>query len=140
MGAGAIGALALGRLADINQTGTVLGTFLAGAFFAPLVFLGGPLIALVGMVLWGIGLAAQESLLRSVVARIVDASRRATAFGVFDTGFGIAWFIGSVVMGYLYGISVLGLVIFSVLLQLIAMPLFAFAGRSPGKDAAASTP
>jgi uncharacterized membrane protein len=74
------------------------------------------------------------------VATIVDASRRATAFGVFDTGFGIAWFIGSVVMGYLYGISVLGLVIFSVLLQLIALPLFAFAGRRPGRKAAASTP
>jgi len=133
MGAGAVGALPLGRLYDINPALTVLGTFLAGAFFAPLVFLGGPLIALGGMVLWGIGLAAQESLLRSVVAGIVDASRRATAFGLFDTGFGIAWFIGSVVMGYLYGVSILGLVIFSVLLQLIALPLFAFAGLRLGK-------
>jgi hypothetical protein len=128
MGAGAVGALALGRLHDMNQAGTVLGTFLAAAFFAPLVFLGGPRIALGGMVLWGIGLAAQESLLRSVVAGIVDASSRATAFGLFDTGFGIAWFIGSVVMGYRYGISIAGLVIFSVLLELIGLPLLAFAG------------
>jgi predicted MFS family arabinose efflux permease len=135
MGAGAVGALALGRLHDMNQAGTVLGTFLAAAFFAPLVFLGGPLIALGGMVLWGIGLAAQESLLRSVVAGIVDASRRATAFGLFDTGFGIAWFIGSVVMGYLYGISIAGLVIFSVLLQLIGLPLLAFAGLRTGGTA-----
>jgi len=140
MGAGAVGALGLGRLVDINQSWTVLGTFLATAFFAPFVFLGGPLIALAGMVLWGIGLAAQESLLRSIVARIVDASRRATAFGLFDTGFGIAWFIGSVVMGYLYGISIPGLVIFSVLLQLIALPLFAFAGLRPRKDAETSNP
>jgi len=134
MGAGAIGALALGRLYDINRTRTVLGTFLAAAFFAPLVFLGGPLIALGGMVLWGIGLAGQESLLRSLVASIVDASRRATAFGLFDTGFGIAWFIGSVLMGYLYGISIPALVIFSVLIELIALPLFAFARLSPGNE------
>jgi predicted MFS family arabinose efflux permease len=140
MGAGAIGALALGRLYDINQPGTVLGAFLAAAFFAPLVFLGGPLIALGGMVLWGIGLAAQESLLRSVVAGIVDASRRATAFGLFDTGFGIAWFIGSLAMGYLYGISIPGLIIFSVLLQLIALPLLAFAGLSPGRKAPTPSP
>jgi len=140
MGAGAIGALALGRLYDINQARTVLGTFLAGAFFAPLVFLGGPLIALGGMLLWGIGLAAQESLLRSLVAGIVDASRRATAFGLFDTGFGMAWFAGSVAMGYLYGVSIHGLVIFSVLLQLISLPLFAFAGLRPGKDARTSKP
>jgi predicted MFS family arabinose efflux permease len=52
---------------------------------------------------------------------------------VFDTGFGVAWFIGSVVMGYLYGISIPGLVIFSLVLQLIALPLFAIAGRSPGR-------
>jgi predicted MFS family arabinose efflux permease len=140
MGAGAIGALALGRLYDINRARTVLGTFLAAAFFAPLVFLGGPLIALAGMVLWGIGLAGQESLVRPLVASIVDASRRATAFGLFDTGFGIAWFIGSVVMGYLYGISIPGLVIFSVLLQFIALPLFAFAGLRPGKGAETSNP
>ena len=134
MGAGAIGALALGGLYDINRTRTVLGTFLGAAFFAPLVFLGGPLIALAGMVLWGIGLAGQESLLRSLVASIVDASRRATAFGLFDTGFGIAWFIGSVLMGYLYGISIPALVIFSVLIELIALPLFAFARLSPGNE------
>jgi MFS family permease len=140
MGAGAIGALALGRLYDINRARTVLGTFLAAAFFAPLVFLGGPLIALAGMVLWGIGLAGQESLVRPLVASIVDASRRATAFGLFDTGFGIAWFIGSVVMGYLYGISIPGLVIFSVLFQLIALPLFAVAGLRPGKAARTSNP
>jgi predicted MFS family arabinose efflux permease len=131
MGAGAIGALALGRLYDINRTWTVLGTFLAGAFFAPLVFLGGPLIALAGMLLWGIGLAAQESLLRPLVAGIVDASRRATAFGLFDTGFGVAWFLGSVVLGYLYGISIPGLVILSVVLQLISLPIFALAGLTP---------
>jgi predicted MFS family arabinose efflux permease len=140
MGAGAIGALALGRLYEINQPGTVLGAFLAAAFFAPLVFLGGPLIALGGMVLWGIGLAAQESLLRSVVAGIVDASRRATAFGLFDTAFGIAWFIGSLAMGYLYGISIPGLIIFSVLLQLIALPLLAFAGLRPGRKAPTPSP
>jgi predicted MFS family arabinose efflux permease len=139
MGAGAIGALALGRLYDINRTWTVLGTFLAGALFAPLVFLGGPLVALAGMLLWGIGLAAQESLLRPLVAVIVDPSRRATAFGLFDTGFGIAWFIGSVVLGYLYGISILGLVVFSVLLQLIALAIFAFAGLRSSKDAGASS-
>jgi predicted MFS family arabinose efflux permease len=138
MGAGAIGALALGKLYDINRTSTVLGTFLVGAFFAPLVFLGGPLTALGGMLLWGIGLAAQESLLPPLVAAIVDASRRATAFGLFDTGFGIAWFVGSVTLGYLYGISIPALVLVSVLLQLIALPILAFAGMPPGRAARAA--
>lgn len=131
MGAGAIGALALGRLYDISPALTVLGTFLAAAFFAPLVFFGGSLVALFGMVLWGVGLAGQESLLRPLIAAIVDPSRRATAFGVFDTGFGVAWFVGSVLMGFLYGISIPGLVVFSVLLQLIALPIFGLTGIRP---------
>ena len=133
MGAGALGALELGRMYDLNPGGAVLGTFFAAAFFAPLVFLGGPLLALAGMLLWGLGMAGQESLLRSLVTGVVDPSRRATAFGVFDTGYGVAWFAGSAVMGFLYGISIPGLVIFSMLLQFVALPLFAVAGLTLGR-------
>jgi len=66
------------------------------------------------MVLWGIGMGAQDSLLKAVLANVVPADKRSTAFGVFDTGFGIAWFVGSAAMGWLYDRSVLALVFFSV--------------------------
>jgi len=36
-------------------------------------------------------------------------------------------------MGYLYGISIPALVIFSVLLELIALPIFAIVGLRPVK-------
>src|SRR5256884_8585661 len=60
MGVGAIGALILGRLFDINQQATVFGGVIVAALFAPLVFLGGTAAALVGMILWGCGMALPE--------------------------------------------------------------------------------
>jgi len=48
---------------------------------------------------------------------------RSTAFGVFDTGFGMAWFLGSWPMGVLYDVSLTGLIIFSMLFQLASLPV-----------------
>jgi predicted MFS family arabinose efflux permease len=135
MAVGAVGALFLGKLFDKNGMATVLLSFLAAAFFAPLVFLGhGPAI-FAGMILWGIGSAAQESLIKPLVSAVVTASKRATAFGLFDTGFGFAWFIGSWLMGILYGKSVRGLVYFSVAMQLIALPVFWIAHSKQASEA-----
>lgn len=129
MGVGAIGALILGRLFDKNSMATVIGSFLLSAFFAPLVFLGHGSLILIGMLLWGLGSAAQESLLKPLVASVITATKRATAFGLFDTGFGVAWFLGSWFMGYLYDRTLHGLVYFSVILQLVALPIFLIAHR-----------
>ena len=51
-------------------------------------------------------------------------------YGVFDTAFGVAWFAGSAAMGLLYDKSVLAVVIFSVALQLAALPVFVLARRA----------
>ncbi len=133
MGIGALGALVLGRLFDRYRIKLIIGVFLVSALFAPPVFLGSnAAIVLVGMVLWGLSMSAQESLLKSLVAGIVAGARRATAFGVFDTGYGIAWFAGSWLMGYLYGHSINAVVAFSLAIQLVALPLFAVGSMGTG--------
>ncbi|HEY6252782.1 MAG TPA: MFS transporter, partial [Candidatus Angelobacter sp.] len=99
------------------------------AFFAPLVFLGGTRAELLGMILWGVGLGAQDSCLRAVLAAVVPWGKRSTAFGVFDTGFGLSWFAGSAIMGLLYDRSLAVLIAFSTVLQLAALPVFALARR-----------
>ncbi len=81
------------------------------------------------MILWGIGMGAQNSLLKSVIAPLLRRDVRATGFGLFDAGFGVAWFLGSWAMGILYGKSILLLVIFSVSLQLLALLAFVFTKR-----------
>lgn len=130
MAAGALAALVFGRLLDRVGFSIVLLTFFLSALFAPLVFFGQFGLALLGMVLWGIGLGAQDTLFKALLSPIIESSKRATAFGVFDTGFGIAWFLGSAAMGLLYDRSILALVIFSVVAQLAALPVLLVARRS----------
>lgn len=122
--------LIFGRLLDKIGVPVVVFAFFLGAFFSPCVFLGGSVLALVGMILWGIGMGAQDSLLKAMLSGVVPPDKRSTAFGVFDTVFGIAWFAGSAGMGWLYDKSVTGLIIFSVLLQLAALPFFILAKRA----------
>jgi MFS family permease len=126
----ALAALIFGKLLDHLGRPVVLLAFFLGAGFAPCVFLGGFGFALTGMILWGVGMGAQDSLLKAMLSGVVPADKRSTAFGVFDTVFGVAWFAGSAGMGWLYDQSITGLIVFSVLLQLAALPFFLFAKRS----------
>jgi MFS-type transporter involved in bile tolerance (Atg22 family) len=91
--------------------------------------LGGFDLALLGMVLWGVGMGAQESIIKAALADMVPRNRRATGYGLFNTGFGLCWFLGSALMGLLYDISRPALIAFSVLIQFLALPLFFLVSR-----------
>lgn len=119
----AVAALVLGRLFDRVGLLTVVAATVLTALFAPLVFLGGAALAVIGVVVWGLGMAAQESIVKAALTQMVGARRRASAYGLFDTGFGVFWFLGSVILGLLYSQSLTALVVFSVTLQLAAIPL-----------------
>jgi len=54
----------------------------------------------------------------------VPAERRGTAYGIFNTVFGLTWFLGSLLMGVLYEKSLFLLVIFSVLMEIFAVLAF----------------
>jgi MFS family permease len=123
MGVDAVAALLLGRWFDRMGLGVLMAATLLSTWFAPLVFLGGAGAALIGVGLWGIGLGAQESILRATVAGMVPTARRGVAYGLFNASYGVAWFLGSAVMGFLYDASPYRLIAFSVAAQLAALPL-----------------
>lgn len=129
MGVDAIAALTFGYWFDRIGIATLIIAIVFSLGFAPLVFLGGSTFAVIGMVLWGIGMGAQESILKAVVAGMVSPERRGSAYGIFNTGYGIAWFLGSALMGVLYDRSIALLIVFSVLLQLIAIPFLIWIKR-----------
>ncbi|MBX6312902.1 MAG: MFS transporter [Isosphaeraceae bacterium] len=124
MGVDALAALAFGRLFDRLGLMVLVASTLLSAPFALLVFRGGFGSALLGTALWGIGMGAQESILRAAIARMVHADRRGSAYGLFNAAYGAAWFLGSALMGYLYDVSIGGLIAFSIGAQLVAIPLF----------------
>ena len=129
MASSALASIPLGRLFDRFGPNISLLAFLVSAAAAPFVFLGSFGYALIGMVLWGVGMSAQGSLLQAMLTRVIPAQKRSTAFGVFDTGYGIAWFLGSAIMGLLYDKSVVAVALFSVSLQLAAVPILFVANR-----------
>ena len=117
MAAEAMAALLLGRLFDRIGIGTMILATCASAMSAPLAFLGGPAVAVTGMVLWGIGMGAQGAVMRAAIAPLAPASQRGTAYGIFNAAYGLAWFAGSSLLGVLYDWSVPALAAVSVLLQ-----------------------
>ncbi len=133
MGVDALSALLFGRWFDRRGLGVLALAAGVSAAFAPLVFLGGFGAAAAGMVLWGVGLGAQESIMKAAVAVMVREGRRGTAYGLLNGGYGLLWFAGSALMGVLYDTSLGALVVFSVAAQLMAVPLFLLVARSPSR-------
>ena len=124
MGVDGIAALIFGRLFDKVGLSIMIVVALLSSLFAPMVFLGGIYIAFFGMIIWGVSMGAQESIMRSSIAIMSTVKRRGSAYGIFNTIFGISWFAGSLLMGILYSFSIIDLVVFSVLIQLISIPIF----------------
>jgi MFS family permease len=129
MGVDAVAALIFGYLFDRKGISVLVGSAVLSAFFAPLVFMGGFWGAVFGMALWGVGMGAQESILRAAIATLVAPARRGSAYGLFNAAYGIAWFLGSALMGYLYDVSIAGLIAYSVVAQLAAIPVFTLVAR-----------
>lgn len=128
-GFGVLANLALGRLYDRNAIRTIIGAVLVSACFSPFVFLGGFGVALFGMLLWGIGYAVQDTVFKAVVADRLPKGRRNFAFGIFYTGYGVGWLVGSIATGLLYDVSVVAVIVFSMAVQLGSIPLFVLARR-----------
>ncbi|HVX23134.1 MAG TPA: MFS transporter [Acidimicrobiales bacterium] len=124
MAVGGAGSLVFGRLFDRFGMRLLVPLTVVSAAYAPLAFLGGFWLSLVGVILWGLGSGVQESIIPAAVGRMVDRDRRASAFGIFTGGYGIAWFAGSTVIGLLFGVSLPVVVAFSLVSECAALPLF----------------
>ncbi len=134
MATDAIAALIFGKLFDKFGIKVILLAVLLSSFFAPMVFLGNFNWALAGMVVWGFGMGAQESIIKAEIAQMIPPERRGSAFGSFYAAYGLFWFAGSALMGHLYDISMKGLVIFSVAAELIAVIVIFYLMRSRSRS------
>jgi MFS family permease len=117
------GSLLFGRLFDRAGIGILVPLTVVAALYAPLVFLGGFWPGLVGVSLWGLGMGVHESIIPAAVAPMVTPNRRASAYGLFTAAYGISWFVGSTIIGALFGVSLGVVVAFAVVTQLAAIPL-----------------
>lgn len=123
MAADAAASFFLGRLFDRIGIGAMILATCASALAAPLAFFGAPPAAMAGLVLWGIGMGAQASVMRAAIAPFAPASKRGTAYGIFNAVYGLSWFAGSSLLGVLYDWSIVALAATSGLLQISAVAI-----------------
>lgn len=139
MAADAVAAIGVGELFDRRRkaghsgVGVLAATVLAGAAFAPLVFAGSPTLALVGVAIWAVGLAATESISKSIVAVLVPAGERGRAYGIYYLVFGAAWWLGSVATGALYDRGPRWAALFAAASLVAAAIVLAVCGRRSGQ-------
>lgn len=123
----AFAALVFGWLFDRIHFQALIISGLLAAFFAVFIFfINTAWGVIIGIILWGIGMGAQESILKSAVVTLTPRENRSTSFGIFESCFGLCWFLGSWLMGWLYDTHPTNMVLFSVIMQLVAIPFYAF--------------
>ena len=123
MGVDALAALAFGKMYDKKGMFALAMAIAFSSVFAIFAFSSSSAMIIGGVALWGVGMGAQESIIRAAVADIVPKDRRGSGFGIFNAGYGIAWFVGSSIMGILYDFSIGAVIAFSVVSQLASLPI-----------------
>ncbi|HHX38103.1 MAG TPA: MFS transporter [Clostridiaceae bacterium] len=121
----AVAALLFGLLYDKKGLRALVISTALSSLFAIFIFgfhSRGPII--LGVLLWGIGMGAQESIFKAVVTNLLPKQQRAFGYGLFEFSFGIFWFLGSWLVGALYDISLPALIVISVAAQLLSIPLY----------------
>lgn len=131
----AVAALFFGMMYDKNGVKALVWSTVISAPFAVFVFAFDSVpMLLIGVALWGVGMGAQESILKAAVTSMVPKASRATGYGVFECSFGAFWFLGSWLMGVLYDVSIPAMIAVSVIAQLAAIPLYIGSSKLMNKD------
>lgn len=121
----AVAALFFGLIYDKKGVKALVWSTVISAPFAVFVFASDSVpMLLLGIALWGVGMGAQESILKAAVTSMVPKASRATGYGIFECSFGAFWFLGSWLLGVLYDVSIPAMIAVSVAAQLAAIPLY----------------
>ena len=123
MGVDAVAALAIGKIYD--RIGLVsLITIPVFTVFIPLLgFSESAGMALAAIIIWGVSMGIQETIMRAAIADLIPMARRGLAYGIFNTAYGTAWLLGSGLMGILYEHSISYIIWFTVIMELVSIPL-----------------
>ena len=87
-------------------------------------------LIILAIVLWGAVMGIHETIMRAAIADLVPIERRGSAYGIFNTLYGLSLFIGSAAMGLLYEVSITYILVFAVVMELVAIPTLFFIRRA----------
>jgi predicted MFS family arabinose efflux permease len=130
MGVDALAALLVGKTYDKIGLISLLAIPLLTLPIPFLAFSHSYSLVLMGIILWGVVMGIQETIMRAAIADLTPVERRGFAYGVFNTAYGAGWLLGGALMGLLYELSINYLILFAVVMELISIPLFLLVRRA----------
>lgn len=96
MAVDAFSALFFCGLFDKIELEAMIAATLCSSFFVCFIFMTDrAALIFIGIVLWGIGLGAEDSIMKAVISQIVPKKMRSTSYGIFETSYETAGFLGS---------------------------------------------
>ena len=132
----AVTAVLIGKFYDRIGLGSLIIIPVLSIFLAILGFSQSWLLMVLAVLLWGLVMGAHETIMRAAIADQIPIRSRGTAYGVFNTVYGLALLFGSAVMGLLYERSVALVIGFSMVSEVIGFALFlwyfSISGPRPG--------
>ena len=133
MGVDAVAALVIGKTYDIFKSRrdnekagllTLIAIPVLSLFIPAFVFSTKFSFVLAGAIIWGIVMGAHEKVMKSAIADLTPLKKRGTGYGIFNTAYGLAIFIGSAFTGLLYEHSIFAVIIISIAVEIVAIPVF----------------
>lgn len=126
-----LASLGFGRLFDRYGTSVLVAAAILSAASPALAFLAGPWGAVLGVAVWGLAGGGRDTMARGLIAAMIPAGKRGSAYGIYNAVFGAAWFAGSAVMGELYDIAPWILVVFSLVIHAAAVVVLSMVHYTP---------
>ena len=142
MGIDAVAALSVGKLYDVmkshadnhNAGLNLLGVIPFVTLLMPLfAFSQNHIFVIIGVICWGIVMGIHETIMRSAIADITSLNKRGTGYGIFNTTYGLAVFLGSVLLGFLYDRSIAFVIAAIILIECLALIVFFYMRREVSK-------
>ncbi|MCK9603551.1 MAG: MFS transporter [Candidatus Omnitrophica bacterium] len=143
MGIDAVAALSVGKLYDVMKTRKnnhnagldllviiPIMTLLMSLF----VFSQRHILVIIGVLCWGIVMGVHETIMRSAIADITSLNKRGTGYGIFNTTYGLAVFLGSVLLGFLYDRSIAFVITAVIFVECLALAAFFYLKQETSKE------
>ncbi|MEW6103564.1 MAG: MFS transporter [bacterium] len=94
------------------------------ALILPFAFSYNTSLIMIAMLFWGLVMGSHEVIMKAGIADITPINKRATGYGIFNVIYGLAMFIGSLLAGYLYDISISLMILVLICIEVLPIPLF----------------
>lgn len=143
MGVDAVTALAVGKSYDIlkakaanNYAGlNLLIVIPAASILIPLFVFSARLgLVVIGVLCWGLTMGIHETIMRSAIADITSLAKRGTGYGIFNTIYGLAILLGSILTGVLYDRSASLILPAVVIIESLAVAAFLLMKKEIGAN------